>query len=98
MNQGACRSRNRPERWRGSKADAVSNPKDAKHDHPVLSITSHSLGFGGLLATSLCEETLTVLATLTDVTNRLIGKDPDSGKDRRQEKGMTGNEVVQWHH
>ena len=64
----------------------------------MLSITSHSLGFGGLLATSVCEETLTLLATLTDVTNRLIGKDPDSGKDQRQEKGMTGNEVVQWHH
>ena len=26
------------------------NPKDAKHDHPVLSITSHSLRFEGLLA------------------------------------------------
>ena len=74
------------------------NPKDVKHDHTVLSITSHSVGFGGFLATSLCEETLTLLATLTDVMNRLAGKAPDSGKDRRQEKGMTGNEVVQWHH
>ena len=31
--------------------------------------------------------------------NWLIGKDPDAGKDRRQEeKGMTGDEMVGWHH
>ena len=29
----------------------------------------------------------------------LIGKDPDTGKDRRQEeKGMTEDEMVEWHH
>ena len=29
----------------------------------------------------------------------LIGKDPDAGKDWRQEKkGMTKDEVVEWHH
>ena len=29
----------------------------------------------------------------------LIGKDPDAGKDLRQEeKGMTEDEVVGWHH
>ena len=29
----------------------------------------------------------------------LIGKDPDSGKDRGQkEKGMTEDEMVGWHH
>ena len=27
-----------------------------------------------------------------------FGKDPDSGKDRRQEKGTTENEMVGWHH
>ena len=30
--------------------------------------------------------------------SRLIGKDPDAGKDRRQEKGMTEDEMVGWHH
>ena len=30
--------------------------------------------------------------------SRLIGKDPDPGKDRRQEKGMTEDEMVGWHH
>ena len=34
-----------------------------------------------------------------DGKSRLIGKDPDAGKDRRQEeKGMTGDEMVGWHH
>ena len=31
--------------------------------------------------------------------SQLIGKDPDAGKDRRwEEKGMTEDEVVGWHH
>ena len=34
-----------------------------------------------------------------DVKSRLIGKDPDAGKDSRQEeKGTTEAEMVEWHH
>ena len=34
-----------------------------------------------------------------DATNRLFGKDPDAGKDwRQEEKGTTEDEVVGWHH
>ena len=33
-----------------------------------------------------------------DVKNLLIGKDPDAGKDWRQKKGMTEDEMVGWHH
>ena len=34
-----------------------------------------------------------------DMKNRLIGKDPDAGKDWRQrEKEMTENEMAGWHH
>ena len=34
-----------------------------------------------------------------DVKNRLLGKDPDAGKDqRREEKGTTKDEMVGWHH
>ena len=34
-----------------------------------------------------------------DVKNQLIGKDPDAGKDLRQEeKGTTEGEMVGWHH
>ena len=33
------------------------------------------------------------------VKSRLIGKDPDAGKDRRQEKkGTTEDEMAGWHH
>ena len=33
-----------------------------------------------------------------DVMNWLTGKDPDAGKERRQEKGMTEDKVVGLHH
>ena len=33
-----------------------------------------------------------------DGKNRLTWKDPDAGKDWRQEKGMTEDEMVGWHH
>ena len=34
-----------------------------------------------------------------DVKNWLISKDPDTGKDwRQEEKGMTEDEMVRWHH
>ena len=33
-----------------------------------------------------------------DVKNRLVRKDPDAGKDRRQGKGMSRDEMVGWHH
>ena len=33
-----------------------------------------------------------------DAKNWLIVKDPDAGKDWRQEKGMTEEEIVGWHH
>ena len=34
-----------------------------------------------------------------DVKNWLIGKDPDAGKDwKQEEKGMTENKMVGWHH
>ena len=33
-----------------------------------------------------------------DAKNWLIRKDPDAGKDHRQEKGTTEDETVGWHH
>ena len=34
-----------------------------------------------------------------DAKNWLIGKDPDAGKDwRQEEKGATEDEMVEWHH
>ena len=34
-----------------------------------------------------------------DAKSQLIGKEPDAGKDwRQEEKGMTEDEMVGWHH
>ena len=33
-----------------------------------------------------------------DAKNQLLGKDPDAGKDWRQKKGTTKDEMVGWHH
>ena len=33
-----------------------------------------------------------------DVKSQLTGKDPDAGKEGRQEKGATEDEMVGWHH
>ena len=34
-----------------------------------------------------------------DAKNRLIGKDPDAGRDwRQEEKGTTEDEMARWHH
>ena len=35
---------------------------------------------------------------LFDAKSRLIGKDPDAGKDWRQKKGATEDGIVGWHH
>ena len=32
-----------------------------------------------------------------DAKSRLIGKDPDAGKDQRQKKGVAEDEMVRWH-
>ena len=33
-----------------------------------------------------------------DVKSRLIGKDPDAGKDEGRRRGVTEDETVGWHH
>ena len=39
------------------------------------------------------------LQYLGHLKNQLIGKDPDAGKDwRQEEKGTTEDEMVGWHH
>ena len=44
-------------------------------------------------------EAETPILWLPDAKNWLIGKDPDAGKDWRQEEtGMTEDEMVGWHH
>ena len=44
-------------------------------------------------------EAETPMLWLPDAKNQLIGKDPDAGKYwRQEEKGMTEDEMVGWHH
>ena len=44
-------------------------------------------------------EAETLILWPPDAKNRLIGKDPDAGKDwRQEEKGMSEDEMVGWHH
>ena len=44
-------------------------------------------------------EAETAIPWTPDVKDWLIGKDPDAGKDwRQEEKGTTENEMVGWHH
>ena len=43
-------------------------------------------------------ETETPILWPPDVKSWLIGRDPDAGKDWRQEKGTTDDEMVGWHH
>ena len=40
-----------------------------------------------------------ILGPPESAKSRFIGKDPDAGKDQRQEeKGMTEDVMVRWHH
>ena len=44
-------------------------------------------------------ETETPILWSPDTKSWLTGKDPDAGKDwRQEEKGMTEDEMVGWHH
>ena len=64
---------------------AVESPSDTK-------------GVLNILGRSDAEAESPVL-WLPDAKNWLIGKDPDAGKDwRQEEKGMTEDEMVGWHH
>ena len=56
----------------------------------------------GILKTKHCltdAEAKTPTLWPPEVKSQHIGKDPDAGKDRRQEKGMSeGDEMVGWRH
>ena len=44
-------------------------------------------------------EAKTLILWTPDTKNWLTGQDPDAGKDwRQEEKGMTEDEMVGWHH
>ena len=73
----------------------LESPLDCKGVQPVHPKENQSWMFiGGTDA-----EAETPILWPPDVKNWLIGKDPDAGKDwGQEEKGMTEDEMVGWHH
>ena len=73
----------------------LENPLDCKEIQPVHPKRSQSLIFIGRTDA----EAETPILWPPDVKNWLIWKDPDSGKDwRQEEKGTTEAEMVGWYH
>ena len=65
-----------------------------RSNQSILKKTSPEYSLEGLDA-----EAETAALWPPDANNWLIGKDPDAGKDWRQEEmGMTEDEIVGWHH
>ena len=73
----------------------VESPLDCKEIQPVHPKGNQSWIFIGRTDA----EAETPILGPPDAKNWLIGKDPDSGKDwRQEEKGTTEDEMVGWHH
>ena len=73
----------------------LESPLDCKEIQPVHPKGDQSWLFIGRTDA----EAETPILWPPDVKNQLTGKDPDVGKDRRQEeKGATGDEMLGWHH
>ena len=73
----------------------LERPLDSKEIQPVHPKGNQSWVFFGRTDA----EAETLILWPPDVKNWLIGKDPDAGKDwRREEKGMTEDEMVECHH
>ena len=72
----------------------LEGPLDCKEIQPVHPKGNQSW----LLIGRTDAEAETPILWLHDVKNWLIGKAPDAGKDWRQEKGTTEDEMGGWHH
>ena len=73
----------------------LESPLDCKKIQPVYPKGNKSWIFIGRTDA----ESETPIFWPPDAKNWLIGKDPDAGKDwRQEEKGMTENVTVGWHH
>ena len=81
--------------WTVVLEQALESPLDCKEIQPVHPIGNQSWIFIG--RTDAKAET--PILWPRDVKKWLIGKDPDAGKGwRQEEKGMTEDEMVGWHH
>ena len=72
----------------------LESPLDSKEIQPVHPKGNQSWIFIGRTDA----EAETPIIWPPDAKNWLFGKDPDAGKDWRQEKGTTKDEMVRWHH
>ena len=73
----------------------LESPLDSKEIQPVHPKGNQSWVFIGRTDA----EAETLILWPPDAKNWLIGKDPDAGKDwRQEEKGTTEDEMVGWHH
>ena len=72
----------------------LKSPLDSKEIKPVILKGNQSWIF---IARTDAEAEAPILWP-PDVKNWLTGKDPDAGKEWRQAKGMTEDEMVRWHH
>ena len=72
----------------------LESPLDCKEIQPVHPKGDQSWMFIGRTDV----EAETPILCPPDATSWLIGKDPDAGKDWGQEKGLTEDEIVGWHH
>ena len=73
----------------------LESPLDCKEIKPVHPKGDQSWVFIGRTDA----EAETPIFWTRDVKSWLIGKDPDGGRDwGQEEKGMTEDEMVEWHH
>ena len=73
----------------------LESPLDCKEIHPVSPKGNQPWIFIGRTDA----EAEALILCPPDAKNWLLGKDPDAGKDwRQEEKGMTEDEMVGWHH
>ena len=75
--------------------EALESPLDSKEIKPVDPKGNQPWIFIGRTDV----EAETPILWPPDAKNQLIGKDPDGGKDwRQEEKGTTEDEMIGWHH
>ena len=81
--------------WTVVMVKTPESPLDSKEIQPVYPKGNQSWIYIG--RTDAEDET--PICWPPDAKNWLLGKDPDAGKDwRQEEKGMTEDEIVGWHH
>ena len=80
--------------WNVMLEKTLESPLDSTEVKPVNPKGNHSWMFTGRTDA----ETEAPILWPLDVKNWLIGKVPDAGKDWRQEKGTTEDEMVRLHH